>query len=206
MRALCVSLVAVMVIACGGDGGGTGPGTGTTPVFTSLGLTPANPALFQGDQVTLVVTPRDQNNNPISVTGAPTFQSSAMNVATVSTGGVVSAVGAGSSTITASLTANGVTRTATAAVNVTAVTATATVNMGQSNVFIPERVAITRNGTVTWVFPAVVHNVVFTPKPGAPANIGNMSNSSVPRTFGTVDEYPYTCTIHPGMNGTVVVR
>lgn len=206
MRAFCFSLVMAAVVGCGGDSDGTGSGTGGAPGFASLGVSPIAPSLFVGDQVTLVVTPRDQNNNVISGLGSPTFQSSAPNVAMVNNGGVVSATGAGSSTITASLTASGIKRTAISRVDVAPRPSDATVLTSPANAFNPSRVVLARGGSVTWMFGAVTHNVVFSPRAGAPENIVNTSNAAVPRTFTTADDYPYSCTIHPSMTGMVLVR
>ena len=78
---------------------------------------------------------------------------------------------------------------------------------GTANVFTPAFVAVARNGSVTWTFPGIQHNVTFSGTAGAPANIPNTGNSTTPvlRSFTTAGTYNYTCTIHAGMNGTVIV-
>jgi len=61
--------------------------------------------------------------------------------------------------------------------------------------------------TITFAFGPVGHNVFFTPVAGAPADIpGTVANTSITRTFNAAGTYTYTCTIHPGMNGRVVVE
>jgi plastocyanin len=61
-------------------------------------------------------------------------------------------------------------------------------------------------GTATFAFGSVAHNVFFDGAAGAPADIpGVNSNTSVTRTFTTPGTYVYTCHIHPGMTGRIVV-
>ncbi len=82
---------------------------------------------------------------------------------------------------------------------------TATVTM-PGNVFVPLLVKIARGGTVTWVFGAAPHNVIFAATPGAPADINIVSDAAVSRTFPTAGTFRYDCTIHPGMSGVVDVK
>jgi plastocyanin len=69
----------------------------------------------------------------------------------------------------------------------------------------PQTVTVAVGGTVTWVNQdAPQHDVV--------ADNGEFSSQlfdkgqSFSFTFTTAGTYPYHCTIHPGMNGTVVVQ
>jgi plastocyanin len=41
---------------------------------------------------------------------------------------------------------------------------------------------------------------------GTPTNISDIASTSVARTFTTAGTFAYHCTIHAGMNGTVVVH
>jgi len=82
---------------------------------------------------------------------------------------------------------------------------TATVTM-PANVFVPFLVQLARGGTVTWVFGSEAENVIFAPTAGAPADINIVTNVSIARTFPTVGNFRYDCTIHPGMNGVVEVK
>ncbi len=51
------------------------------------------------------------------------------------------------------------------------------------------------------------HNVLFTGGvPGAPANVPVVKDTSVLRTFTRTGTFPYSCTVHPGMDGDVIVR
>jgi plastocyanin len=51
------------------------------------------------------------------------------------------------------------------------------------------------------------HNVLFTGGvPGAPANVPVVKDTTVLRTFARAGTFPYSCTVHPGMDGDVIVR
>jgi plastocyanin len=73
-------------------------------------------------------------------------------------------------------------------------------------VFTPSTLHVNAGDQVTFSFGSVAHNVFFGVANGAPSNIdGINANSSVQRTFPTAGTYTYTCHLHPGMSGTVVV-
>lgn len=202
------ALVIALGSACGGGGGGTG---NEDPVFTSLNVSPATLSVAVGEtKAPLAVSPRDQDGRAMSGLPAATFNSSNNGRATVSAGGAVTGVSAGTATITASVTHSGITRTGTSAITVTAVEgpapATANVAATVNSTFNPDSVRIATGGTVTWNFSSLDHNVVFNNVAGRPADIGTSVNTSVPRTFGTAGTFPYRCTIHAGMDGKVVVQ
>jgi uncharacterized protein YjdB len=99
------------MVACGGSSDTTGPGGGggggTTPPVATVTVTPASATLLVGvtdsaslGTTTISATLKDASGNVLSGRTV-TWSSSATNVATVSTAGVVKAVGAGSATITA---------------------------------------------------------------------------------------------------------
>ena len=204
----------VALAACGGGDGGTDPPP--TPVFTSLTVSPADPDLVEGDTLQLTATPRDQNGATMTGLPAATFALTAGTSVSVSASGRVIALGAGNSTVTASLTSGGTTRTATSTPGVTAIGSTATVTAsGAGTSFNPDTTKVELNAqgqaVVTWSFTAggsLPHNVTF--NAGTGPTEGNIPNqgaaADVPRTFTAVGVHPYRCTIHAGMNGVVVVR
>ena len=84
--------------------------------------------------------------------------------------------------------------------------ASATVTATAAQAFSPPTVRVATGGTITWKFESLGHNVTFDAVTGAPADItGSNSNTSIARTFAANGTFPYHCTIHPGMTGTVQV-
>ena len=96
---------------------------------------------------------------------------------------------------------------ATEAATSTSVPATTgTVDATPNITFNPSPLNIVAGGTATFAFGSVGHNVYFDGTTGAPANIPGVNvNTSVTRTFPTPGTYVYTCHIHPGMTGRVIV-
>lgn len=91
--------MAGLAISCGGDSSGTTNPPPPTPVVTTVQVSPDAAPLSVGDSLLLQVTVKDQFGATMAV--SVTWSSSATTVATVSAGGVVTGVGAGSATITA---------------------------------------------------------------------------------------------------------
>ena len=83
----------------------------------------------------------------------------------------------------------------------------ADVFMPNISTYSPFQTDINRTGTVRFNFPAEAHNVIFTTTaPGTPADIPVLSNTVVSRQFNTVGSFPFYCTLHPQMVGSVVVH
>lgn len=207
MRTLLSRIAAVLVVveagAAGCGGGGTGP---DAPVLTTLEVTPAAATLFTvapGNTVTLAVVAKDQNGQTMAGAGTPSFSSDNAAIAAVGDDGTVTAVGAGTAGITASLTAGGVTTTGTTTVTAQVAPANVTV-VAPGSVFQPGTVDVRAGGTVTWTFGSVGHNVAFT-TPGAPADIAEFQNGSVSRTFPNHGTFNYQCS-GPQMAGVVQVH
>lgn len=79
----------------------------------------------------------------------------------------------------------------------------------QNHIYAPPVVRVPAGATVTWTFndrgasgtePLVPHNVIGTGW-GSPV----LSEGSFTHTFSEPGRYPYTCTLHPGMDGVVEV-
>jgi plastocyanin len=72
-----------------------------------------------------------------------------------------------------------------------------------NNLFTPSSLTVPVGTTVTWQWNSggVAHNVTF--DDGIFSD--NLSSGTYPRTFSTAGPFPYECTIHPGMAGTVTV-
>lgn len=82
-----------------------------------------------------------------------------------------------------------------------------TVAATTSLTFTPNSLAVNVGDIVTFAFGTVAHNVFFDAQANSPADIAGVNaNQSVQRTFTAPGTYKYTCHIHPGMQGQVVVR
>ena len=207
MRRTRAWAVAALVVAAGcGGGGGDDGGGGTGPaVFTTLSVTPASVALVLSGGAPptqqLSVVAKDQNGAGMSGL-TTTFASANTNVATVSAAGVVTGVAAGNTQLTVTGQVGTVTKTQSVSVSVATPGATASVDATTANTFNPQTAFIKVGGTVTWSF-ATLHNVTF--GTGGPGNISDKSSGTASLTFPNAGTFNYSCTIHAGMTGQVVV-
>ncbi|MEO5568853.1 MAG: hypothetical protein ABIR92_10185 [Gemmatimonadaceae bacterium] len=75
------------------------------------------------------------------------------------------------------------------------------------NTFSPFTATIPVGGTVRFNIFGDDHNVIFArATAGAPSDINIVKDVMVERAFSAVGTFPYSCTVHPGMNGEIVVR
>lgn len=72
--------------------------------------------------------------------------------------------------------------------------------------FVPFTTTIRVGGTVAFDFPSESHNVIFNRKTGAPEDIQETVNKVITRKFTVAGNFPYECTIHPGMDGVIDVK
>lgn len=186
---------------------GTVNGSATVDVAQRLASVAATPNPLEvslGGTRQIVATARDARANAIAGASGFTFGSDNTGVATVSGTGLVSGIANGTATVTVALTRDGASANAAVPVTVAPAPATAEVTATSGNAFTPSSVEIAAGGTVTWTFQAL-HNVSFV-TPNSPEDIANRSTGSVSRTFPGAGTFSYTCTLHAGMNGQVVVR
>jgi plastocyanin len=210
MRVLRLVGAAVVIAACGGAGDGGNGGTQPPPPVTSVFVSPSTTQSIQACG-NVSFTAESRNAQGGAVSGAPiTWAASGQAISLSSTSGTsttATGVGVGSSTITAS--SGTVTSNPGVTVNVTAggASASADVTATGSNIFSPSCVSITAGGTVTWTFVATPsHNVTFPQNEPPGGDIATTQSTTVSRTFPTAGRYDYTCTLHGGMNGVVVVQ
>jgi plastocyanin len=73
------------------------------------------------------------------------------------------------------------------------------------NVFTPVCTKVAINATVTWNFTGSdQHNVTFTNSSLGASQ--TMSSGTYTKAFAAAGTYAYSCTRHPGMDGSVVVQ
>ncbi len=79
-------------------------------------------------------------------------------------------------------------------------------NMAGSCAFGPNPDTVSVGDTVTFAFPSSSSHSVSFQASGAPADVPPATGGNFPRTFATAGTFPYVCTVHPYMTGTVVVK
>lgn len=193
-RPILVAMVAAFATACGSD-----------PVssngIAAVQITTQSGALRPGQATQFTATPVNAYGNAISGAGTVTWSSALPAVASVSTAGLVTALTAGSTSITATI--QGV--QGTRVVTVVPIGTGAIVTM-PGNSFIPFEVTVRAGEPVYFEFPQEAHNVIFDRVTGAPADIQQTRNATVARTFPVTGQFLYDCTLHPGMTGAVRVN
>lgn len=195
-RGLLLAGVLVLLAGCGGSDGPTG-----SDGIASVTINAPSLEMLAGRTEQLVATARDAQGNAVAGAPAATWTSSNQSVVTVSTTGVVSALVVGTANVTATIGS----KSRTLTVTVTTAAMTVTVNM-PGLTFAPFRAIIRQGGTVNYAFPSTAHNVIFDRVTGAPADIpGQVSNTTVSRTFPTASTFRYVCSLHNGMDGEVEV-
>jgi plastocyanin len=219
MRILRLVGAVVVVTGCGGGGGGGTPPPPPPPAIATVSIEPTTgQSINVGATVGFTAQTRDAQGNALSgrsvtwSTSDQTKVSVSPTTGTTTTSGVTTTatgVAAGSSQIRASA---GTIQSALVTVTVTGGggpnPSTADVTATGNDTFSPSAVTIAPGGIVTWTFTNVrEHNVTFTAStPTPPQNIPNSINTTASRTFPNAGSYPYTCTLHAGMNGTVNVQ
>jgi len=75
------------------------------------------------------------------------------------------------------------------------------------NFFMPQETVVKVGGTITWTWGGFdIHNVTYTSGPSPrPADSTTQDTGMHASTFTAEGRYDYVCTIHAGMEGTVVV-
>ncbi len=123
---------ALLLTACGGDDG-SGPSPDDDPVLTSVGVSPTTGTLASlGATTQLAAAPRDENGAAFSGASV-SWSSSAAGVADVDASGLVTAVSEGTTTITATASADGRTVTGTAQITVDQEAATVTLTAPETS-------------------------------------------------------------------------
>lgn len=137
-----------------------------------------------------------------------TWSSSNSAIATITSAGVVTGVGVGTATLQASVADGATSKTASVQLTVNSIpNAPTTADVVMPGLtFSPVETVVKQGGTVRFIFPALAHNVIWDPRlAGSPTDINTTSNVTLSRTFPTAGVFLYKCTLHPGMDGTILV-
>jgi plastocyanin len=211
MRVLRLVGAVVIVAGCGGGGDGGG---GTPPPPPTVASVVINPAAAQsitvGGTVSFSAQPQTAQGSPLSRTVSWTTSDQSKVSLSATTGTSVTATGVAAGTSQIRATSEGVqstpvtvTVTAGGGPNPSTADVTAT---SPANTFSPATVTIAPGGTVTWTI-VDTHNVTFSGNaPPGGSSPPALTNTTFARTFPNAGAYPYTCTLHQGMNGTVNVQ
>lgn len=209
VTAVAAGITTITATGAGVSGSATLTVVSAGGVVATVTVTMSDPSLIIGGLGQATLSARDASNGVIAIGTRPiTWSSTNPSVATVSAAGIVAAVGVGSTQIRASVVEG--TNTIVGNANFSVVPdpdakQSADVSM-PGFTFTPTDVVVKVNGTVRFIFPSLDHNVIWRPRiAGAPADIGILANQTVTRTFPTSGVFPYVCTLHNGMVGTIVV-
>jgi len=194
-RTLSCLMLAVLIVGCGGGDPVSSTAVAAVQISTQQGT--LRPGLTSQFTATAV----NGSGNTIANAGAVTWASIDPAIVSINGSGLATAAAAGSTSITASI--QGV--QGTRVVTVLPVGTSAIVTM-PGNSFIPFEVTIRVGEQVFFEFPQTAHNVIFDNKTGAPQDIQQTRNVTVARTFSVAGQFPYDCTLHPGMTGSVRVN
>ncbi|HEU4640980.1 MAG TPA: plastocyanin/azurin family copper-binding protein [Gemmatimonadaceae bacterium] len=197
-------IAGLILCGCGGSSD-NGSGPGPVPASVTVAGAATGPLTTIGETRVLTATVRDGSNNELPNETVTWSTANAQVVSLSATTGrsvTATAVGDGTARVTAK--AGSATGTIDLTVAAGGFSNSAAVTATSGLAFSPSAVDIAVGGTVTWTFQ-ITHNVTFETA-GAPSDIGNTSSGSVSRTFNQAGTFPYQCTIHPGMSGTVRVH
>lgn len=162
-----------------------------------------------GQLTQATVSGRDALGGTVALgTRVVTWSTSNAAIATITAAGVVTGVGVGTVSLQASVADGSVPRTGSVQLIVSSIpNAPTTADVFMPGLtFSPFETVVKQGGTVRFIFPALVHNVIWDRRlAGSPADINITSNVTVARTFPTAGVFHFTCTLHPGMDGTVIV-
>ncbi len=180
----------------------------TVPVrqkFASLVINPSAFSMVVGTNRTVGAQARDALGRGITALTGATFTATNTGIATVGlTTGLVQAVALGTTSLSATLTSGDGTRNATATVTIVATFPSAATVILESASFNPTESDISAGGTVTFNNTSgTTHNVTFV---SGAANIPDHPSGSNIRTFASAGTFEFSCTIHSGMAGRVIVH
>jgi plastocyanin len=193
------------VIACGGDGP-SDPNPQTQFGIVQGTVTEEGGAGVVGVQVDLGRSGAQTRTTTTAASGQFMFQQVETGAWTVTVHAPSGFTLSGSGSANVTVTANQTTTAPAVVLQRTQAQLEVQVVMS-STAFVPREARVARGGKVTWTNQDPFdHNTTSTVAGSAWAS-GNMAqNATFERTFPTAGTFAYTCTLHPGMDGTVVVE
>jgi plastocyanin len=206
-----VLAVTLYLAACGG-GGAALPSDATAVALplADVGATPASVSIAAGATQPLAVLARDAQGRALAGVSLG-FASGDTLVARVDDAGVVRGVAAGSTQVTVTARQDTIQRTLVVPVSVAASGGTGgtggNVVTTSGALFVPASITIAAGAAVTWQISGATHNVSFGTAKPAEGDVPDLApGGSATRTFPVAGSFPYQCTRHSGMTGTVVVQ
>ena len=199
---LMASAAALAAVAgCGGADSTTPP----APVVSRVTVTGTTTTLTVGQTTTVTAAAFNAAGTQVVTAGAAAWSSSAAAVATVDQAGKVTAVSAGSATITADV--GGVKGTLIFTVASIAIASKDTI-FTPGITFSPNQLTVARGANVIFAlgFDGIGHDVRFTVKTGSPADIPVTTRQYIARNFAVAGSFPFFCPTHPEMTGVIAVQ
>ena len=189
------------VVGCGGADSTTPP----AQVVSRVTVTGTTTTLAVGQTTTVTAAAFTVAGAQVGTAGAPSWSTSAAAVAAVDQAGKVTAVSAGSATITADV----------AGVKGTLLFTVAALPSASKDTiftpgiaFSPNQLTVTRGANVIFAlgFDGIGHDVRFTVKTGSPSDIPVTTRQYIARNFAVAGSFPYFCPTHPEMTGVITVQ
>ena len=189
------------VVGCGGADSTTPP----AQVVSRVTVTGTTTTLVVGQTTTVTAAAFTVAGTQVGTAGAPSWSTSAAAVAAVDQAGKVTAVSAGSATITADV----------AGVKGTLLFTVAALPSASKDTiftpgiaFSPNQLTVTRGANVIFAlgFDGIGHDVRFTVKTGSPSDIPVTTRQYIARNFAVAGSFPYFCPTHPEMTGVITVQ
>lgn len=178
-------------------------------VLVTINVGAADRTIELGSITQATVTGRDAQGAPVALGNRQvTWTTSNSSIATITSSGIATGVGVGIVDLQATVADGAVPKSASVQLIVSGIAGaptTARVDM-LPQAFLPFETVVRQNGVVSFVFPTLDHNVFWDRRlAGAPADINTTREQTVTRTFPTVGVFNYQCTLHPGMEGRIIV-
>jgi len=173
-----------------------------------LVLSPATITLAPGATSQVSAAAQDARGNTVGGLAAPSYSSSDTTKVKVSSSGVVSAVAAGTATVSVSQSTPDGALTGSVAVTVASAPAfptSAAVTVEDFD-FASDSVDIAAGGTVTWTWKGTQPHSVTPTTPGTGFGSQTLTTGTYSFKFNTSGKYDYFCSVHPYMTATVVVH